>query len=75
MWNEGELMGNNDIVQAFLKNPIPFLGGFAAGALRLNLSEDPLKGWLESQGIDVSDDDSDDSNPPSSNGPQTISID
>ncbi len=68
-------MGNNDILQALLKNPIPFLGGFAAGALRLNLSEDPLKGWLESQGIDVPTDDSDDSNDPPSNGPQTISID
>ena len=67
-------MGNNEILEALLKNPIPFLGGFAAGALRLNLNEDPLKGWLESQGLDVSDD-SDDSDEPPSSGPQTISID
>ena len=67
-------MGNNEIMEALLKNPIPFLGGFAAGALRLNLSEDPLKGWLEAQGIDVPDDDSDDSDEPPGGGPQTISI-
>ncbi len=67
-------MGKNEILEAFLKNPVPFLGGFAAGALRLNLNEDPLKSWLAAQGVEVTDNDSDDSAPPP-NGPQTISID
>lgn len=34
-----------------LGNPTAFLGGFFAGALRLNLAEDPVKSWLEKQGL------------------------
>ena len=36
-------------VQELGRNPVAFLGGFVAGALRLNLSEDPVKGWLDQQ--------------------------
>lgn len=27
--------------------PVSFLGGFVSGLFRLNLSEDPVKGWLD----------------------------
>ncbi|ELR99840.1 hypothetical protein [Gloeocapsa sp. PCC 73106] len=41
----------NPIVQEFAKEPLAFINGFVAGALRLNLDQDPLKGWLEKQGL------------------------
>lgn len=37
--------------QEILGNPTAFLGGFFAGVLRLNLAEDPVKSWLEKQGL------------------------
>ncbi|TVQ51568.1 MAG: hypothetical protein EA366_15250 [Spirulina sp. DLM2.Bin59] len=37
--------------QEILGNPTAFFGGFFAGALRLNLAEDPVKSWLEKQGL------------------------
>ena len=46
-------------------------GGFASGLLRLKLSDDPLKKWLEQQGL-VS---FNDNNQDNGNGPQSISID
>jgi hypothetical protein len=51
--------------------PIAFLGGFVSGVLRLKLNDDPLKSWLEQQGM-VSY-----RGPGSGNGsgPQSISID
>ncbi|MBE9119173.1 hypothetical protein IQ249_25290 [Lusitaniella coriacea LEGE 07157] len=53
------------------QQPIAFLGGFFSGAFRLKVSEDPLKSWLEKQGVAISPD-------PSNNGynekPQSISI-
>jgi hypothetical protein len=33
------------------QQPIAFLGGFVSGVLRLNLADDPLKSWLEKQGM------------------------
>ncbi|EFJ13345.1 hypothetical protein SELMODRAFT_122724, partial [Selaginella moellendorffii] len=35
------------IVKEALKEPIAFLGGVFAGMLRLDLNEEPLKGWIE----------------------------
>ncbi|MDB9314006.1 hypothetical protein PN462_12910 [Spirulina sp. CS-785/01] len=59
--------------QEFMQQPIAFMGGVLAGALRLNLNEDPLKSWLEEQGGQVPT-----SNPSPSNsqngGPQSINI-
>lgn len=61
------------IVQEILGQPVAFFGGFASGLLKLNLNDDPVKSWLETQGADVSDQsDDDDTN---GKGPQTISID
>ena len=61
------------LVQELIGQPVAFLGGFVSGALKLNLSEDPLKSWLQKQGLtDI---------PPSSssatnnNRPQAITID
>ncbi|MEO0457114.1 MAG: hypothetical protein AAF152_11135 [Cyanobacteria bacterium P01_A01_bin.114] len=59
------------IVKEMLGQPVAFLGGFASGLFRLNLSDDPVKSWLDKQ--------SDISTPPPAaappKGPQTISID
>ncbi|MEO1400819.1 MAG: hypothetical protein AAFV72_06130 [Cyanobacteria bacterium J06635_1] len=59
------------IVKEMLSQPVAFLGGFASGLLRLNLSDDPVKSWLDKQSggnMPVSE-----TAPPK--GPQTISID
>ena len=61
------------IVQEVLGQPVAFLGGFASGLFKLDLSDDPVKSWLENQGADVSNQKDDDND--SNKGPQTISID
>lgn len=54
------------------QQPIAFMGGFFSGVFRLKPSEDPLKSWLEKQGVAI------DPNPNPNNGyndkPQSISI-
>jgi hypothetical protein len=62
------------------QNPVAFLGGFAAGILRLDLTQEPVKGWLEKQGINVppgggSDGSGGSSGGSGGSGPQSISID
>ncbi|MCA1991431.1 MAG: hypothetical protein LDL41_05200 [Coleofasciculus sp. S288] len=37
------------IFKELTKQPIAFFGGFFSGAFRLNLSEDPVKSWLDEQ--------------------------
>ncbi len=37
------------IAREIVKNPIAFAGGFASGALRLDLNEEPVKSWLGKQ--------------------------
>jgi hypothetical protein len=69
-------MSLNALLQEFLQNPFAFCTGFLTGALRLDPESEPLRSWLEQQGITV---------PPSapssaagqsgSQGPQSISID
>ena len=59
------------VVKELIQQPIAFLGGFASGLLRLQLSDDPLKKWLEQQGLVSYNDNSSDNG----NGPQSISID
>ena len=61
------------LVQEILGQPVAFLGGFASGLLKINLSDDPVKSWLTDQGASVTDENQDDDN--SGKGPQTISID
>jgi hypothetical protein len=56
-------------------HPVAFLGGFFSGLLRLNLSEDPIRTWLNSQmGTVISSGTTLSSNGRGS-GPQSISID
>ncbi len=57
--------------------PVAFLGGFFSGILRLNLSDDPVKSWLDRQAGTPSHTSSsrDDSNGGSRSGPQSIAID
>ncbi|MGK7930323.1 MAG: hypothetical protein AB4041_02660 [Microcystaceae cyanobacterium] len=61
------------IVKEFLQQPLAFSNGFVSGLLKLKFSEDPLKSWLEEQGVsnfNYKDDDND-----NGGGPQSISID
>lgn len=37
------------IFRELAQQPVSFLGGFFSGILRLNLSDDPVKGWLDQQ--------------------------
>ncbi|MEA5535788.1 hypothetical protein [Crocosphaera sp. XPORK-15E] len=60
------------IVKEFVQQPLAFTGGIVSGALKLKLSEDPLKGWLQKQGLTnfaYTDNTKD-----NGSGPQTISI-
>ncbi|GAB4377094.1 MAG: hypothetical protein Kow00121_25600 [Elainellaceae cyanobacterium] len=62
------------LFQELTGHPVAFLGGFVSGLLRLNLSEDPVKSWLNQQsGVSYSP--STLSTNGKSSGPQTISID
>lgn len=37
------------IFREFTQHPVSFVGGLFSGVLRLNLAEDPVKGWLDKQ--------------------------
>jgi hypothetical protein len=37
------------IVREVVQHPIAFMGGLCSGLLRLNLSDDPVKSWLDNQ--------------------------
>ncbi len=39
----------NPLCQEFSQQPVAFVGGFLSGVFRLNLSEDPVKSWLDQQ--------------------------
>jgi hypothetical protein len=57
-------------------HPAAFLGGLASGLLRLNLSDDPVKGWLQQQGATSPSSGNFGANGSQNNGdgPQPISI-
>jgi hypothetical protein len=55
------------------QQPIAFTGGFVSGILRIKLSSDPLKSWLEKQG--VTDFSGAEMQSESSQRPQSIMID
>lgn len=63
------------VMQELARQPVAFLGGFVAGVLRLNLNEDPVKGWLAEQNINMPSPDMGTNSSDSSSGPQKISID
>jgi hypothetical protein len=65
-------------VQDCIQKPVAFMGGFASGLLRLNLSEDPLRSWLDRElGAPSSTSGATDSGNRANNGsgPQSIDID
>lgn len=37
------------IIKELVAEPVAFCSGFISGALRLNLTDDPVKTWLEQQ--------------------------
>jgi hypothetical protein len=37
------------IFKELTQQPVAFLGGFFSGVFRLNLSDDPVKSWLDKQ--------------------------
>lgn len=62
------------IVKELMQEPLAFVGGFCSGLLRLNLSEDPIKSWLDEQtGTPSTPSPRSESNNGSS-GPQSITI-
>jgi hypothetical protein len=61
-------------IQELTAHPAAFLGGLASGLLRLNLSDDPVKSWLSTQGATPSSASTFDSSR-NGGGPQSISID
>jgi hypothetical protein len=64
------------IFRALTQNPIPFVGGFVAGVLRLNATEDPVKSWLVEQSGKPTSSFSNNrtGNGNNGSGPQTIAI-
>lgn len=63
------------VVKQLTGYPVAFLGGFFSGLLRLNLSDDPVKQWLDQQsGSYTTTPSSSSSNGSKNGGPQSISI-
>lgn len=62
------------ILTEFLGQPVAFVGGLVSGFLKLDLQQDPLKSWLETQGAAPTTVSSS-SNNGKTDGPQSISID
>ena len=60
------------ILNEFLGQPVAFFGGLVSGFLKLDLGQDPLKGWLEKQGATPTSASTASS---ANDGPQSISID
>jgi hypothetical protein len=65
-----QVMDSNSLLSEFFQNPIPFAAGFVAGLLKVDVNQDPVKGWLEQQGFQIKETSA--STP--SKGPQNISI-
>ncbi|BAZ27988.1 hypothetical protein NIES4074_04180 [Cylindrospermum sp. NIES-4074] len=64
------------IFKQLTQHPVSFLGGFVSGVLRLNLADDPVKGWLDKQiGATGFTTPTTGSNNGKASGPQQISID
>ncbi|MEH1920411.1 hypothetical protein [Nostoc sp.] len=64
------------IFRELTQHPVSFVGGFFSGVLRLNLADDPVKGWLDKQIRSNSySRTTTDAHNGKANGPQQISID
>lgn len=63
------------IFQEFTQQPVAFLGGLFSGVFRLNLSDDPVKSWLDEQaGATAYTTTTTGSDNGKTDGPQSISI-
>jgi hypothetical protein len=65
------------VFKELTQHPIAFFGGFVSGLLRVKLTDDPVKSWLQEQGTTVTSTPNGDrnGNGGNNNGPQSISID
>jgi hypothetical protein len=63
------------LLQELSQQPLAFLGGFVSGVLRLNLSDDPVKSWLDRQAGSASSSSAMSESHNGKRGPQSISID
>ncbi len=63
------------IFKEFTQQPVAFLGGLFSGVFRLNLSDDPVKSWLDQQSGTVSSAATTSTENGKASGPQSISID
>ncbi|MGB3300824.1 MAG: hypothetical protein WBA76_21370 [Phormidesmis sp.] len=65
-------------VRELARQPVAFCGGFFSGLFNLDLSEDPVRSWLNKQGADPTAAGSANgfgSSTANSKGPQSIDID
>ncbi|MEO0770632.1 MAG: hypothetical protein AAFY72_14605 [Cyanobacteria bacterium J06649_4] len=62
-------------VRELARQPVAFCGGFFSGLFRLDLSEDPVKSWLNKQGATPAASDVNSTNNSTPKGPQSIDID
>lgn len=63
-------------IRELARQPVAFCGGFFSGLFRLDLSEDPVKSWLNKQGATpTAINTTEGINGSSSQGPQSIDID
>ncbi len=60
------------LLRECLAQPLGFVGGLVAGALRLNLQDEPVRTWLARQGTVTT---AASSSANMGNGPQSIDID
>ncbi len=60
-------------VREIARQPVAFCGGFFSGLFRLDLTEDPVKTWLNKQGAVPTGTAT--LNSPDNKGPQSIDID
>ena len=61
------------LMKEMTKQPLAFFGGFCSGMFRVRLSDDPLKSWLEQQGVTPIETETSE-NEDNGNGPQSITI-
>jgi hypothetical protein len=62
------------LFQELVQKPIAFTGGFVSGLLRLNLGDDPLRGWLSQEMVKTGFTGGATPNNSNGNGPQSINI-
>jgi hypothetical protein len=63
------------IFKEMTQQPVAFLGGLVSGLLRLNLSDDPVKSWLDQQTGSPAYSSGSTNHSGNGSGPQSISID